>query len=579
MKSWFIKSDNGLTKDNFKYNKEFSYIIAQLLANRNVKYTDVKSFLYPNFDNLHNPFLMKDIDKAVDILIEAIDNNSHIHIVGDYDQDGNSATVVLYKALQFFTDNLSFAIPHRVEDGYGISKGIVDDARENNVDLIITCDNGISAFEVVDYCNEIGIPIIITDHHQVVLECDNQILPNACAVINPHRIDCEYPFKELCGAGVAFKLMQALYDELGGDEDYLIDLIQFVAMGTVCDVVDLVDENRFFVKQGLEILNNSTNKGINKLKSENSVGNVTTTTLGFKLGPCINAAGRLDTAKIGVELFLSDDEEKTSDYAKDLVKLNEERKQLTNDAYLKVKKSIDENHYDKNGIIVAYDADIHESIAGIVAGRVKDYYYRPVLVFTDSKDKGILKGSARSVEGFDIIERLREFSEFFEKLGGHSMAAGFSIKAENLDLLRDKLNFKFEEAEKKFVEKVKIDCSFDFKLISYKIVKELELLEPYGKGNPEPLFGTKNVEITEISLIGKNKNVIRMKLLQDDIEYTGIIFNNYEKYIEYLNKKFKVKDIFSDFKKTNCIIDILFTPIINEYMNSKTIQLLIKDIR
>ena len=290
MKKWFIKSDNGLTKENFKNNSEFSYITCQLLANRKIDYKNVKNFLYPDYKYLHNPFLMKDLDTAIEILVDAIDNNLHIQIVGDYDQDGNSATVVLMKGIGFFTDNISFAIPHRMEDGYGISKGIVDSAKKNNVDLIITCDNGISAFEVVEYCNSLNIPIIVTDHHQVVIDDEgNQILPKANAVVNPHRLDCEYPFKELCGAGVAFKLMQALYDELGGDEDYLIDLLQFVAMGTVCDVVHLVDENRVFVKKGLEILNSSDNVGINKLQRENEVGKITTTSLGFKLGPCINA--------------------------------------------------------------------------------------------------------------------------------------------------------------------------------------------------------------------------------------------------------------------------------------------------
>ena len=343
MKKWFIKSDNGLTKENFLNNSEFSYITCQLLANRKIDYKNVKKFLYPDYKYLHNPFLMKDLDTAIEILVDAIDNNLHIQIVGDYDQDGNSATVVLFKGLSYFTDNISFAIPNRIEDGYGISKGIVDSAKENNVDLIITCDNGISAFEVAEYCSSLNIQMIITDHHQVCFDkSGNQILPKAEAVINPHRIDCEYPFKELCGAGVAFKLMQALYDELGGDEDYLIDLLQFVSMGTVCDVVDLVDENRIFVKKGLEILNSSDNIGINQLKKENGVTKVTTTSLGFKLGPCINAAGRLESASIGVELFLEEDEGVADKYAKKLVELNEIRKNLTNEAYsivnLKIKK-------------------------------------------------------------------------------------------------------------------------------------------------------------------------------------------------------------------------------------------------
>lgn len=581
MKKWFIKSDNGLTKENFKNNSEFSYITCQLLANRKIDYKNVRNFLYPNYKYLHNPFLMKDLDTAIEILVDAIDNNLHIQIVGDYDQDGNSSTVVLMKGIGFFTDNLSFSIPHRIEDGYGISKGIVDNAKKNNVDLIITCDNGISAFEVAEYCNSMNIQMIITDHHQVCFDDKgNQILPKAKAVINPHRIDCEYPFKELCGAGVAFKLMQALFDELGGDENYLIDLLQFVSMGTVCDVVDLVDENRFFVKKGLEILNSSKNIGINKLKTENEIGKITTTSLGFKLGPCINAAGRLESASIGVELFLEEDKNLADNYAKKLVELNEKRKNLTNEAYSKVNSKIKENEYFNDDIIVVYDDEIHESIAGIVAGKIKDHYYKPTLVFSNAKEEGILKGSARSIEGYDIISKLRDFSNLFEKLGGHAMAAGFSIKKENLDTLRNELNKNSELVLENFIEKVKIDCSLDFKLLNYNIVDELKLLEPYGKANPEPLFGTKNVEIKSISIIGKNKNVIKLVLSQDSIEFSGIIFTNFDKYIEYLNEKFKTNDIISKQDNIkNKFIDILYTPVINEYMNTKSIQLLIKDIR
>lgn len=581
MKRWFIKSDNGLTKDNFKNNSEFSYITCQLLANRKIDSANVKNFLYPDYKYLHNPFLMKDLDTAIEILVDAIDNNLHIQIVGDYDQDGNSATVVLMKGIGFFTDNISFAIPNRIEDGYGISKGIVDTAKQKGVDLIITCDNGISAFEVAEYCNYLNIPMIITDHHQVCFDDGgNQILPKAKAVINPHRVDCEYPFKELCGAGVAFKLMQALFDELGGDEHYLVDLLQFVSMGTVCDVVDLIDENRFFVKKGLELLNYSDNIGVNKLKKENDIGKITTTSLGFKLGPCINAAGRLESASIGVDLFLEEDEKSAENFAKKLVELNNKRKDLTNEAYSRVNLKIKDNKYYEDDIIVVYDEEIHESIAGIVAGRIKDYYYKPTLVFSKAKEKGILKGSARSIEDYNIISKLRDFSNLFEKLGGHAMAAGFSIKEENLDILRNELNKNSNLTHDNFIEKVKIDCSLDFKLLNYNIVDELKLLEPYGKANPEPLFGTKNVEIKSLSIIGKNKNVIKLVLKQDEIEFSGIIFTNYDKYIKYFNEKFKTNDILSEYNDIkNKFIDILYTPVINEYMNTKSIQLLIKDIR
>lgn len=584
MKKWFIRTDNGLSKENFEKGNDISYVLARILANRGIGYENIDSFLSPSFDVLHDPFLMKDLEIAVDIIIDAIDNDKHIHIVGDYDQDGNSATVVLYKGLQLFTENLSFAIPHRVDDGYGISKGIVDSAVENFVDLIITCDNGISAFEVIDYANEKGIPVIVTDHHQVVLdENGEQILPKAVAVVNPQRKDCEYPFKALCGAGVAFKLMHAIFDSLGADEDYLIDLIQFVAMGTVCDVVDLVDENRFFVKNGLEIINSTDNIGLKELKKANGVfNNVNTTTLGFKIGPCINAAGRLDSAVLGVKLFLEEDLDNAKLFADELVSLNNERKELTNIAYENVINIIKENKFYNDDIIVVYDGTIHESIAGIVAGRVKDRFYRPTLVVTNSKEDGVLKGSARSIEGYNVVENLRKCSDLFEKFGGHTMAAGFSIKFENLDILRLKLNEFSDLKDDDFIEKIKIDMELPFKYINYDIVSELKKLEPFGKENPEAVFGAKLVMVKKISIIGKNKNVIRMELKQDNVEYTGIIFSNFEIYYRYLKHKFDLENVELKFDfeyEKGVNIDILFTPIINEYMNTNSIQLLIKDIR
>lgn len=584
MKKWFIRTDNGLTKENFEKGNDISFVLARILANREIGYTEIDSFLNPNFEVLHDPFLMKDLEIAVDIIIDAIDNDKHIHIVGDYDQDGNSATVVLYKGLQFFTENISFAIPHRIDDGYGISKGIVDSAFDNGVDIILTCDNGISAFDVIDYANEKGIPVIVTDHHQVVLNDEGeQILPNAIAVVNPQRKDCEYPFKALCGAGVAFKLMQALYDSLGGDEDYLMDLLQFVAMGTVCDVVDLVDENRYFVKNGLEIINSTDNVGLKELKKANGVfNNVNTTTLGFKIGPCINAAGRLDSAVLGVKLFLEEEVENAKLFAEELVSLNNERKELTNIAYENVVSIIKEKEFYKDDVIVVYDGTIHESIAGIVAGRIKERFYRPTLVVTNSKEEGILKGSARSIDGYNVIENLRKCSDLFVKFGGHTMAAGFSIKAENLDKLRSNLNGFSKLTEDDFVEKIKIDMELPFKYINYDIVNELKLLEPFGKGNPEVVFGAKNVLIKKLSIIGKNKNVIRMELKQENNEYIGIIFSNFEIYYRYLKNKFNSENIelkLDDIYENGVKIDILFTPIINEYMNTNSIQLLIKDIR
>lgn len=564
---------------------DISPVIAKLLINRDIPDENINSFLNPNFENsCHNPFLMKDMKKAVDIIISAIDNNRHIRIIGDYDQDGNSATMTLLDGLMFFTDNLSYAIPHRVDDGYGISNSMVKKAKDENVDLIITCDNGISAFEAIDYAKKLGIDIIITDHHQTIKnDEDCEKLPNADAILNPQQKDCNYPFKSLCGAGVAFKLVQGLYETLDGDMDYLMDLLEYVAMGTVCDIVDLVDENRFFVIEGLKKINSTENYGLKSLIKETGLKTeVNSYALGFILGPTINASGRLDDASKAIELFLEENIDLVEDYAKELVDLNTERKDLTEKGYEKIDNSIFlEKQEDKN-ILVLKDESIHESIAGIIAGRIKEKYHKPTIVFTKSKIDGILKGSGRSIEDYDMYKKLSEKRDLFESFGGHPMAAGMSIKEEKFYELREYLNINSGLTEDDLIPKIHMDSKLFANKIDFDLIEDINSLEPFGKGNSRPIFGDKNLIVKKMDILGKNKNVLKLKLLVRGKEIEGILFNDIDSILEQLKEKFGINEynnLFLGMPLEDNLVDIVYYPNINTFNNISRLQLVIKDIR
>ncbi|WP_099203020.1 single-stranded-DNA-specific exonuclease RecJ [Miniphocaeibacter massiliensis] len=581
MSKWFLK---GNSRDYREISKKFNInpIIAKLLVNRNIENENIEQFLNPTFENsVHNPFLMKDMEIAVNILIECIEKNEHIRIVGDYDQDGNSATMTLIDGIMIYTENISYAIPHRVEDGYGISKRIVEKALEDKVDLIITCDNGITAFEVVEYAKNKGIKVIVTDHHQVKNENGEDILPVADAVLNPNRSDCKYPFKKLCGAGVAFKFIQALYEKLDGDTEYLLDLLEYVAMGTVCDVVDLIDENRYFVIEGLKRINNTENYGLQCLIKETGLKTeVNTYALGFVIGPCINAAGRLESATLGIELFLQENMLKVEEIARKLVALNQERKQLTKEGLEKIIKTIELDKLDENSVIIVKEKSIHESLAGIIAGKVKEKYYKPTIVLTASSEDGVLKGSGRSIDEYNMFEEINVFNEMLNSFGGHPMAAGLSIKEDLLKEFSLKLNQNSKLTRDDLTPKIHLDSQLYANELTFDIIDEINSLEPYGKGNSRPVFGDKDINLKKIDIIGKNKNVIKFIFDIRERLLEGIYFGDVEKAWEYLEKKFgsRFKDSQIGIVNENKI-DIVYYPDINEFNNKKNIQLVIKDIR
>ncbi len=580
MNKWLINNrGNNYNEVSEQYN--IHPLIAKILLNRNI--TDFEKFLNPNAENsYHNPFLMKDMDKAVDIIISAIDNNENIRIVGDYDQDGNSSTMTLLDGLEYFTDKISYDIPNRMTDGYGISFSIIDKCIEDNIDLIITCDNGISAIEQCDYARKNGIKIIVTDHHQTIKHDEKEIIPNADAVVNPQQQSCKYPFKSLCGAGVAYKLIQAINLKKGYGMLQCENLLQYVAMGTVCDIVDLKDENRYFVTKGLEEINNTDNYGLKCLINMTGIKNaVNVYSLGFIIGPCINAAGRLDTAKLGVELFRDENMDNVEAYAKILVDLNEKRKKLTEDGFNKAVEIIENTALKNDDILICNVEGIHESVCGIIAGRIKEKYNKPTLILTESENKNLLKGSGRSISEYDIFEEFDEFREMFVSFGGHPMACGLSIEKNKLDEFRTKINKNSKLTEEDFVKKILIDSSFYIDKIDFDLIEEIGNLRPFGKDNPRPILGDKDVEIIFAKMIGKNQNVLKMKLLKNNKAIDAILFTNAIEKYNYLLGKFgenALRELENNIS-CNADIDILYYPEINDFNNVKNIQLNLIDLR
>lgn len=576
MANWYIYNKKENYINNLK-NKDITKLEALILANRDiVDPSVVDMFINPTLDKLHDPFMLKDMDKTINLIIETIQTNGEIRIFGDYDQDGIASVMTLLDGLLFYYDNISYDIPHRVEDGYGISDNMSEKAIADKVSLVITCDNGITGFDQVKKLKENNIKVIVTDHHQIEKEDNdgwvNQILPDADCVINPHRLDSSYPFKDLCGAGVAFKLMQALYMKLDGDFEYLFSLLEYVAMGTVCDIVSLTDENRIFVIEGLKRLNSTEKYAIKALLEEAGwKKEISEYTLGFIIGPLMNATGRLSTAKLAIELLMEEDIDKIHESARKLVELNNKRKSLTEEGISKCVKIAEDNSYDNNDVIVIYEPSIDESICGIVAGRIKEKYYRPTIIFTNSSKDGILKGSGRSIETYNMHDAIVPFDDKLESFGGHPMACGLSIKIDILDEFRDFLNDSSNLSKKDLEEVINIDTQIKLSNLSLEFAESLERLSPFGKDNPKPIFANKGVDIADVEMIGKDKRTMRMKLFQNGNYYNAIKFNALDDY-EYLSLKF-------DGNIKGNKIDIVYYPDVNEFRGNRTLQIKLIDIR
>ncbi|UYZ34293.1 single-stranded-DNA-specific exonuclease RecJ [Clostridium beijerinckii] len=584
---WFIKN----IKADYKYiSKKYalSELVSRLIVNRNIISDEmIRSYINPDFDKFHEAREMKDLEKSVDILREKIKAQNKIRIVGDYDVDGVISIYILYSALKRCNANVDYEIPDRIKDGYGINMNIIKQAKEDGVDTILTCDNGISAIDQIKYAKELGITVIVTDHHDIpFVEKENNVREfislSADAVVNPKQSECNYKFKQLCGAGVAFKLVEVLYDAFNIDKKECYKFIEFLAIATVCDVVDLVDENRIFVKKGLELINSTTNLGLQELIRECELTEKTLSVyhLGFIIGPCINASGRLDSAKRGLKLLLSDDEEEAVRLAKELVKLNEDRKDMTMKGVEAAVEIIEKSGMINDKVFVIYIPDIHESLAGIIAGRIKEKYNVPTLVITKA-EHGV-KGSGRSIEEYNMFEELIKCKDLLEKFGGHPMAAGFSLKEENIDEFRRRLNENTILKDEDLLRKVTIDSVLSLDAINYDVINDLERLEPFGKSNSKPLFAEKNINLLRATILGKNRNVLKLKLkTRMNKALDAIYFGNIEKFEEEVSSKYgneELQKLYNgEYNHVN--LDLVFYPNVNEYNGNTTIQIVIQNYR
>lgn len=557
--------------------------LACLMRNREIiGDIEINQYLHGTLNDLHDGMLMKDMDKACDILKEKITEHKKIRIIGDYDIDGVNATYILLEALERLGADVDSDIPHRIEDGYGLNVELIERAYRDQVDTIITCDNGIAAYDEIAYGKELGMTIIVTDHHEVPFEeaegGKQYILPPADAVIDHKRADCEYPFKGLCGAAVAYKLVEALYETMGEDSYDLDDLIENVAIATVGDVMDLVGENRIFVKEGLSMLHRTKNLGLCSLIECTGIEKkaIGAYHIGFVLGPCLNASGRLDSAKRALELLRAKDKRQADILAGDLKALNDSRKDLTVLAVEQAIHQVETTSLKKDRVLVVYLPDCHESLAGIVAGKVREKYYKPVFVLTDAEEG--VKGSGRSIDTYQMYEELNKVKRLLTKYGGHALAAGVSMERENVDVFRRMLNIQCALTEKDLTEKVVIDMELPFQCVTEKFVQELELLEPFGKGNTKPVFAGRNIELLSARILGKNKNVLKLRVKDaNGTSIDAMYFGNIEDFLTHLNQKYGKgsQNALLSGRGSNLRMSLTYYPGINEYMGKKTPQIVI----
>lgn len=579
MKKWILKNTKADLNELSKA-LNVDKLLCKIASNRGINSIDkLQDFLSPEPQSFHSPLKLADMERATELVLEAIEAEKKIRIVGDYDQDGISSTVILYKGLKKLGARVDYDIPERSLDGYGINERIVKLAGDEAVDMIITCDNGIAAVEPIALAKELGLKVIITDHHDLP-----QSLPGADAILNPKRKDCNYPFKSLCGAGVAFKFIQALYQRLGLSEIELEQYYEFVAMATVCDVVDLIEENRIFVVEGLRRIGETQNIGLRALLSQTKLSEkqIGSYHIGFILGPCINASGRLETAKTAIELFLTEDKAEATEKAKTLYELNEERKQLTQAGIETLVNRIELKGLSEDRVLVLYEPGIHESIAGIIAGRIKEKYNRPAIVLTNSKHEEIKKGSGRSIEEYNMFEELSKLDELFERFGGHPMAAGLSLKYENIEALRTGLNRNTVLSEEDLTPKLYLDAAIPIEYMSFEIIGELKRLEPFGKGNTKPVFGDRNIDIRGIKILGQGYRIMKFNMSKAQNEQIeGIYFGDLEELEAYLRTKFGDLEFEKALlgKPNSIQLDLAYYPSINEFNGKTSIQIVIQDYR
>ena len=543
-------------------------VTARIIRNRDViGEKAIEKYLHGSRKDFYSPWLLKDMEKAVAILQEKIENRNRIRIIGDYDIDGVMSTYILLESLRGLGCDVDMMIPNRITDGYGINEHLIEQAWQEGRDTIITCDNGIAAVTQIRKAKDLGMTVIVTDHHEVPFEDlegeRKEILPPADAIVNPKQKACSYPFAGLCGAVVAMKVMEALYEKMAPEVDLVDKMLPFAGIATIGDVMDLQDENRILVKEGLQRLHHTTNLGLQELIRVNNLEpeNISPYHIGFILGPSLNASGRLDTAKRALQLLLADSREEAAVLAGDLKNLNESRKEMTAQGLEKAIEQVESTSMMEDMVLVVFLPECHESLAGIIAGRLRERYHKPSFVLTRGEEG--VKGSGRSIESYSMYEKLCECKEYLTKFGGHPMAAGLSLEEENVERFRRKLNEQSGLTEEDLVEKVTIDVPMPIHYIRKDLVQELSLLEPFGKGNEKPLFAQKNLWVSQMRVFGKNRNVVKMRLTDENgYPMDGVYFGNGDEFAEEGRGKRK--------------ISIVYYPDINMYQGRESLQVIIR---
>ena len=553
-------------------------VVARIIRNRDILDDEIEAYLNGGLEGMHSAYLLKNAEKAAEYIMESIRAGKKIRIIGDYDADGICSSYILKKGFEKCGANVDVAIPHRIENGYGICEELIDEAHEDGVELIVTCDNGISAISQIEYANKLGIVVVVTDHHELPYEEVNgvrkEILPPAYVVVDPKQGSETYPFVGICGAMVAYKVIEILYDKYEMDSKMAMnDFLEIIALATVADIMELRDENRIAVKYGLRKMISTNIIGLKALIDENNiVDKVSAYHIGFVLGPCLNATGRLDSAMIAMDLLECNDEENARKLAKQLKDINDSRKAMTSEGTEKVLNTINEGDYENDTVLVVYNPDCHESLAGIIAGRVKEVYHKPCFVFTNAKEG--IKGSGRSIDAYNMFDELVKCKDLFSKFGGHKMAAGLSLPLDNLEGFRRRINENSKLVKEDLQEKITIDVALPLSYVTDTFIEQLDKLEPFGNGNKKPIFAMKNVRFISQRIIGKNQNVLKATIADENGKKRELIyFGDIEEFTKFLEANYG--------KSTadGLDISILYYPSINEYMGDKTIQFVMTDYK
>lgn len=561
-----------------------SPVTARLIRNREVIGDEaIRKYIKGGIEDLYPPHLLYGAKRLVEILEEKIKSQASIRIIGDYDIDGVMATYILYQGLTRCGANVSTQIPNRMRDGYGINEHLIDQAYEDGIDTIITCDNGIAAIDEIAHAKALGMTVLVTDHHEIpYIEEQGErryLRSEADAIVNPKQQECEYPYKGLCGATVAWKVIQLLYEQVGIAVEESHEFLEEVAFATIGDVMDLTDENRVLVKEGLRRIRQTNNPGMRALILQNklSTEQINAYHIGFVLGPCVNASGRLETAQLALNLFLQKDELNAGKIAEQLVELNTQRKDMTAEGVEEARRVVEDGAAGEK-VLVIYLPEVHESLAGIIAGRIREAYHKPVFVLTKAEDG--VKGSGRSIEAYSMYEELCKCRQYFTKFGGHPMAAGISLKEEDVDAFRETINQYCELTDEDFIPKIKIDIAMPADYPSAALIRELDILEPFGKSNVKPQFADKNLRVVRAYVIGKNQNVLKLNLMTESgVRISAVYFGDIEVFKGYYSEKYSEKDVEAAFAgmENQLRMSVVYYPEINDYQGVESVQLVIRN--